>query len=114
MSGVFVCVTFPCVDVLIEHTDPGVVPRYHGPEKSRPVRQEEEGKEGQEREEVRQEEEEIEENSLTLISYYVILNKLYYGRIKNYLNNSIVILLQKFSKTYFTRSPRRFSIIKRR
>ena len=45
-------------------TDPGMVPRYHGSESSRPVRQEEERKEGQERQKVRQEEEEINKNKV--------------------------------------------------
>ena len=49
------CVTFTCILL----TDPSMVPRYHGPESSRSIRQEEERKEGKERQKVRQEEEEI-------------------------------------------------------
>ena len=41
-------------------TDPGMVPRYYGPQRSRFLCQEEERKEGQERQEVGQEKEEID------------------------------------------------------
>ena len=53
-------ITFTCVVL----TDPSMVPRYHGPESSRSVRQEEERKEGKERQKVRQEEEEINKNKV--------------------------------------------------